>query len=76
VASFIHAGALISGYAHHHARIAEGVIALVFLTAVAAIGIRPAGCSGTHTGKNAAWDPNYHTRKRLTKRLSVPSIKR
>ena len=37
VASLIHAGALVSGYAPHHTRIAAGVIALVPLTAVPVI---------------------------------------
>lgn len=42
VASFIHAGGLIAGYEHHHARIAERVIAFVLLAAVVSTWIRPA----------------------------------
>jgi hypothetical protein len=41
VASLIHSGALIAGYEHHEARIAEGVIATVLLAAMVLIWIRP-----------------------------------
>jgi len=42
VASLIHSGVLIAGYEHRKARIAEGVIALVLLTAAISTWIRPA----------------------------------
>jgi len=42
VASLIHAGALIKGYEHHEAHLAEAVIALVLLVALALTGVRPA----------------------------------
>ena len=42
VASLIHSGVLIAGYEHQKARIAEGVIALVLLTAAVSTWIRPA----------------------------------
>jgi hypothetical protein len=42
VASLIHSGALISGYEHQQARIAEGVIAIVLLVGAAMTWIRPA----------------------------------
>jgi hypothetical protein len=41
VASLIHYGALITGYAHHAAHIAEGIIALILLVGVAVTWIRP-----------------------------------
>lgn len=41
VASLIHAGALITGYDHRNARIAESVIASVLLAAVVLSWIRP-----------------------------------
>ncbi len=41
-ASLVHSGSLISGYEHRQARIAEGVIAIVLLVAVALTWIRPA----------------------------------
>ena len=40
-ASFIHSGNLISGYEHHQARVAEGVIAIVLVAASALTWIRP-----------------------------------
>lgn len=40
-ASLIHSGRLITGFEHHQARIAEGVIATVLLVAVVLIWIRP-----------------------------------
>jgi hypothetical protein len=40
-ASLIHSGALVAGYEHRQARIAEGVIASVLLVAVALTWIRP-----------------------------------
>ncbi len=40
-ASLIHSGVLITGYEHHKARIAEGVIAVVLLLAAISIWIRP-----------------------------------
>src|SRR5919204_6494552 len=42
LASLIHAGAIVAGYEHDRARIAETVIAIVLLGAAAAIWIRPA----------------------------------
>ena len=42
VASLIHIGVSIAGYEHQKARIAEGVIALVLLTAAVSTWIRPA----------------------------------
>jgi hypothetical protein len=42
IASLIHSGRLIPGYAHPQARIAEGVIATVLLAALVWIWIRPA----------------------------------
>ena|SRR2546426_2422846 len=41
-ASLVHSGALIAGYEHHKARIAEAVIAIVLLAAMARSWIRPA----------------------------------
>jgi hypothetical protein len=41
-ASLIHSGALIAGYEHQQARIAEGVIAIVLLVGAAVTWIRPA----------------------------------
>jgi hypothetical protein len=41
-ASFIHSGAMIAGYEHQQARIAEGVIAIVLLVGAALTWIRPA----------------------------------
>jgi hypothetical protein len=42
VASLIHSGALITGYEHDKARIAESVIATVLLVGAALIWVRPA----------------------------------
>lgn len=41
VAALIHSGMLVAGYAHHEARIAESVIAIVLLVAVALSWLRP-----------------------------------
>ena len=41
LAVLIHSGLLISGYAHHRARIAEGVIALVLTAGLVLTWIRP-----------------------------------
>jgi phosphoglycerol transferase MdoB-like AlkP superfamily enzyme len=42
VASLIHAGVLVVGYEHHEAHLAEAVIALVLIVALAFTWIRPA----------------------------------
>lgn len=42
VASLIHSGALVAGYEHHEAHLAEGVIAIVLFAALAATWVRPA----------------------------------
>lgn len=41
-AALIHSGMLVAGYEHHKARIAEGVITIVLLAAVASTWVRPA----------------------------------
>lgn len=46
IAALIHSGMLLTGYGHHRARIAETVIAIVLLTAVAATWVVPAWTRG------------------------------
>ena len=64
VAFLIHSGVLIAGYEHQKARIAEGVIALVLLTAAISTWIRPAS---TRTAGLAGQSirPSRHADRRI-----------